>query len=98
MERASLHFPHRSSIESFTLISTSVFVRHNHLTSFYMQKPRKAQVLYAVFSYAFSDPGMSSKLKTYIRDDGVVMVEISTNLYVVESIAERLGLLRELNA
>jgi len=32
--------------------------------------------------------------KTYIRDDGVVMVEPSPNLYVEESIAERLGLLR----
>jgi len=37
---------------------------------------------------------MSSR-KTYIRsDDGAVMVEISPNLYVEESIAERLGLLR----
>jgi len=32
--------------------------------------------------------------KSYIRDDGVVMVEISPNEYVEESMAERLGLFR----
>lgn len=32
--------------------------------------------------------------KTCIRDDGAVMVEISPNLFVEESITERLGLLR----
>jgi hypothetical protein len=35
----------------------------------------------------------SKKPKTYIRDDGCLMIEISPNLYVEESIAERLGLL-----
>jgi len=30
--------------------------------------------------------------KTYTRDDGVVMVDVSPNLYTEESIAERLGL------
>jgi hypothetical protein len=34
------------------------------------------------------------KRKTYTRDDGCLMIEISPNLYVEESIAERLGLLR----
>jgi len=34
------------------------------------------------------------KCKTYIRDDGVVMVEICPHVYVEESMAERLGLLR----
>ena len=34
------------------------------------------------------------KRKTYIRDDGVLMIEVRPNLYVEESIAERLGLLR----
>jgi hypothetical protein len=37
---------------------------------------------------------MATKRKTYTRDDGVIMVEISSNLFVEESIAERLGLLR----
>jgi hypothetical protein len=37
---------------------------------------------------------MASKRKTYTRDEGVIMVEISPNLFVEESIAERLGLLR----
>lgn len=32
--------------------------------------------------------------KTYIRDDGVVMIEVSPHLYVEESIAERLNLTR----
>jgi len=32
--------------------------------------------------------------KSYIRDDGCLLVEISPNLYVEESIAERLGLMR----
>lgn len=32
--------------------------------------------------------------KTYTRDDGCLMVEIRPNLYVEESMAERLGLLR----
>jgi hypothetical protein len=32
--------------------------------------------------------------KSYIRDDGVVMVEIRDNEFVEEAIAERLGLLR----
>lgn len=35
-----------------------------------------------------------SERKTYIRDDGTVMVEISPGIYVEESMAERLGLLR----
>jgi hypothetical protein len=35
---------------------------------------------------------MSSK--SYTRDDGVRMVEIYTHVFVEESIAERLGLLR----
>jgi hypothetical protein len=29
--------------------------------------------------------------KTYTRDDGVLMVEVGPNLFVEESIAERLG-------
>ena len=37
---------------------------------------------------------MSLKRKIYIRDDGVRMVEISPNVYVEESIADRLGPLR----
>jgi hypothetical protein len=37
---------------------------------------------------------MPTPRKTYVRDDGVVMIEISPNLYVEESLAERLGLLR----
>jgi len=32
--------------------------------------------------------------KRHIRDDGCLMVEIRPNLYVEESMAERLGLLR----
>jgi hypothetical protein len=36
----------------------------------------------------------STKRKTYTRDDGVIMVEISPNTFVEESLAERLGLLR----
>ncbi len=36
----------------------------------------------------------SKQHKTYIRDDGVVMVEIRPHEYVEESLAERLGLLR----
>jgi hypothetical protein len=36
----------------------------------------------------------STNRKSYIRDDGCLMVEISPNLFVEESIAERLGLLR----
>ena len=42
----------------------------------------------------FFESPMSSKRKSYIRDDGVVMVEIRPHVYVEESIAERLGLLR----
>lgn len=41
-----------------------------------------------------SSYSMPAKRKTYTRDDGVVMVEISPNLFVEESIAERLGLSR----
>jgi hypothetical protein len=37
---------------------------------------------------------MPFKGKSYTRDDGCLMVEISTNDFVEESIAERLGLLR----
>jgi len=37
---------------------------------------------------------MPAQHKSYIRDDGCLMIEISPNLYVEESIAERLGLLR----
>jgi hypothetical protein len=37
---------------------------------------------------------MPASRSTYIRDDGCLMVEISPNVYVEESIAERLGLLR----
>jgi hypothetical protein len=37
---------------------------------------------------------MASKRKTYTRHDCVIMVEISPNLFVEESLAERLGLLR----
>jgi hypothetical protein len=37
---------------------------------------------------------MPSKRKSYTRDDGALMVEIRPHLYVEESIAERLGLLR----
>jgi len=36
----------------------------------------------------------SAEPKSYIRDDGVVMVEIRPHVYVEESMAERLGLLR----
>lgn len=36
----------------------------------------------------------STKRKTYIRDDGAVIVEIRDNEYVEESIAEQLGLIR----
>lgn len=32
--------------------------------------------------------------KTYIRDDGVLMVEIAPHTYVEEEIAVRLGLVR----
>lgn len=32
--------------------------------------------------------------KSYTRDDGCLMVEIADNIFVEESIAERLGLLR----
>jgi len=32
--------------------------------------------------------------KSYIRDDGAVMIEIRPHLYVEESMAEKLGLLR----
>jgi hypothetical protein len=35
-----------------------------------------------------------SKRKSYIRDDGGLMIEIRPNLFVEENIAERLGLLR----
>jgi hypothetical protein len=37
---------------------------------------------------------MVTKRKTDIRDHGVIMVEISPNLFVEEGLAERLGLLR----
>jgi hypothetical protein len=36
----------------------------------------------------------ATKRKTYARDDGCLMVEVSPNLFVEESIAEWLGLLR----
>jgi hypothetical protein len=32
--------------------------------------------------------------KSYTRDDGCLMIEISPNVYVEESLAERFGLIR----
>jgi hypothetical protein len=37
---------------------------------------------------------MPKSRKTYTRDDGCLMVEIRPSVYVEESMAERLGLLR----
>jgi hypothetical protein len=37
---------------------------------------------------------MRESRKTYRRDDGVLMVEIASHMYVEKSLAERLGLLR----
>jgi hypothetical protein len=37
---------------------------------------------------------MPAKPKSYTRDDGVVMVEIRPHVFVEQSLAERLGLLR----
>jgi len=36
----------------------------------------------------------STKRRTYLRDDGVVMVEVRSFIFVQEDVAERLGLLR----
>ena len=41
------------------------------------------------------NPAMAfTKRKTYIRDDGVIVVEVRRNLFIEESIAEMQGLLR----
>jgi hypothetical protein len=37
---------------------------------------------------------MSQSRKTYRRDDGAIMIQIAPGMYVEESMAERLGLLR----
>ena len=42
----------------------------------------------------FASLSMAKSRKSYTRDDGCLMIEISPNLYVEEGIAERLGLLR----
>jgi hypothetical protein len=42
----------------------------------------------------FSCLALMSSRKSYLRDDGCLMIEISENVFVEESLAERLGLLR----